>query len=152
MALLQIGPVAFETTGPLLDKLKHHTKGWVSQKRFGRADARQWTGLMDEDVSVSATVYVDYFDGAGTAAKLRAVQSLPQMVVSGAGDVYGLWCILEVGDEQTQHDASGAPGKIALDIKLGRYGEDGWDGLGALLGQSAGVGAAIGAALAVRLF
>lgn len=152
MAMLQIGPVAFETTGPHFDKLKHHQKGWVSQKRFGRADARQWTGIMDAEVTISGTIYLDYYGGFGALALLRQIQPTPQMVVSGAGDVFGLCCILDVGNEQTHQDASGVPGKVTFDVKLGAYGEDAWSGLGAL-GRP--VGSAVGAAAAlasVRLF
>lgn len=152
MPLLQIGPVVFETTGPHLDKLKHHVKGWVAQKRFGRADARQWTGVDGESIEVSGTIWTDYYDGFGALGQLRALQPHPQMVVSGAGDVFGLWCIIEVGNEQTLQYPDGTPRRVGYDLKLAPYGEDAWSGLGALAGP---VGSAIGAAAAfasVRLF
>ncbi len=137
MAMLQIGRVAFETSGPHYDKLSHHLKAtWARQKRFGRRDALQFTGLAEEPVDVSGTIYPDYYGGFSSLASLRAMMSKPQMVVSGAGDVMGLWVILEVGSEQTYQDPAGRPRKVTFSVKLDRYGEDGASGLG--LGQIAG--------------
>jgi phage protein U len=125
MAMLQIGPVAFSVDGPSFDKLKSTAKGeWASQKRFARRNARQWTGYGDDDVVVSGTIYTEYFHGVGSLGTLRALMPYPQMLVSGAGDVFGLWCIEEVGHEQTYQDREGRPAKVSFDVKLGRYGED----------------------------
>lgn len=145
MAMLQIGSVAFETTGPHYDKLAHHAKAtWARQHRFGRRDALQFTGLGEEPVDVSGTIYPDYYAGFSSLAALRSQMSRPQMVVSGAGDVMGLWVILEVGAEQTFQDPRGRPRKITFSVKLDRYGEDGFGGMGlaALAGAIAGIGAA----------
>lgn len=156
MTMLQIGPVTFETSGPHFDKLKHHQRGWVSQARFGRADARQWTGTMDDELTICGTIFTDYypagFDALGT---LRAIQPYPQMVVSGAGDVFGLWCILDVSNEQTLQYADGVPRKVTFDLKLGAYGED--DYIGGLFGPAGvtPIARAIGGAIAagaLRLF
>jgi phage protein U len=126
MGMLQIGSVAFTTTGPHYDKLKHAMKAdWARQKRFGRRDALQFTGLGEESVTVTGTIYTDYFNGFDALATLRSQMPRPQMVVSGAGDVFGLWCIIEVGNEQTYQDSSGAPRKITFDVKLEAFGEDG---------------------------
>ena len=135
MPMLQIGSVAFKTTGPHYDKMKSSfTAQWARQKRFGRSDAMQWTGEGEDDVSISGTIYTDYYGGFGALSSLRSMSRSPQMVVSGAGDVFGRWCILNVSNEQTLQDASGKPRKVTFDIKLTRYGEDGFDGLGSIIG------------------
>jgi len=151
MPMLQIGSVAFKTTGPHYDKMKSSfTAQWARQKRFGRSDAMQWTGEGEDDVSISGTIYTDYYGGFGALSSLRSMSRSPQMVVSGAGDVFGRWCILNVSNEQTLQDASGKPRKVTFDIKLTRYGEDGFDGLGSLggigsaLGGLGGIGGALG--------
>jgi uncharacterized protein len=135
MTMLQIGSVSFTTTGPHYDKLKHSKKfDWARQKRFGRSDAMQYTGEGEEDVTVSGTIYTDYYAGFGALATLRSMGRSPQMVVSGAGDVFGRWCILEISNEQTLQDADGVPRKVTFDLKLTRYGEDGFDGIGSIIG------------------
>lgn len=135
MTMLQIGSVAFTTTGPHYDKLRHSKKFvWARQARFGRSDALQYTGEGEEDVTVSGTIWTDYYAGFGALASLRAMGRSPQMLVSGAGDVFGRWCVLEVANEQTLQDADGVPRKVTFDLKLSRYGEDGVNGIGAVFG------------------
>lgn len=140
MAMLQVGAVAFETTGPHYEKLKHLTKGdWARQKRFGRRDAMQWTGWGDESVHINGTIYPDYYGGFDALATLRSQMPEPQMIVSGAGDVFGLFCILDVGNEQTRQYADGTPRKVTFEVSLTAYGEDGFAGIGGGLGAIIGL-------------
>ena len=94
----------------------------------------------EDSVAITGTIYPEYFGGFGSLAVLRAVMPAPQMVVSGAGDVFGLWCIMEVGNEQSYQDAAGRPSKVTFDVKLERYGEDTPGLLGGFLGLGAGIG------------
>ncbi|MEQ1670379.1 MAG: phage tail protein [Hyphomicrobium sp.] len=126
MTMLQIGGVAFTVRGPHYESLRHSAQFmWPAQPRVGRRDALQYTGEGEDVIEVAGTIYPDYFGGYGALAKLRAMARRPQMVVSGTGDVFGLYCITEVGDEQTFNDHRGRPGKITFTLKLMRYGEDG---------------------------
>lgn len=148
MPMLQIGAVAFSTIGPHYDKLASSAKAtWARQKRFARADALQFTGMGEEAVTVSGTIYTDYFQGFSSLSTLRAQMPRPQMLVSGAGDVFGLWCIVGVSNEQTYQDQRGRPRKVTFDVKLERYGEDGVGGLG-LAAFSSALSAIGGAGLA----
>lgn len=133
MAMLQIGPVQFRINGPHYDSLRHTARfSWPAQGRFGRRDALQFTGEGEETVEVRGTIYPDYFNGFGALATLRAIARVPQIVVTGAGDVFGIWVIEEVGNEQTYQDRHGRPAKVTFDVRLKRYGEDG-AGLGVRL-------------------
>lgn len=135
MAMLQLGEVAFSTSGPHYDKLKHSFKAhWARHKRFGRRDALQATGIGEDDVHISGTIYLDYYPGFGDLAVFRRMSQTPQMLVSGVGDVFGRWCILGVSNEQTQQDKHGVPGKVTFDLHLSAYGEDEWDGDGVIFG------------------
>ncbi len=126
MAMLQIGPVQFKTTGPHYEALKHQAEiCWPKQGRFGRRDARQYTGEGDETITVQGTIYTDYFGGFSALDRLRAIARVPHLVISGGGDVFGRYCIVNVGNEQTYQDARGAPRKVTFEVKLERYGEDG---------------------------
>ncbi len=149
MAMLQIGPVAFEVAGPSYQSLKSKFKrDWARQKRFGRRDAMQNTGIGEDSVEVHGLIYTDYQDGFGAIATLKAISGVPQMVVSGDGDVYGLWCITSVDADKTYPDAQGRTGKVAFTVKLEAYGEDGdLDIAGA-----GGLAGTIAAAVAIRLW
>ncbi len=141
MPMLQIGPVAFETTGTHYDKLKNAFKAtWVRQKRFSRADALQYTGTGEVGIKVSGTIWTDYFGWNGTLGTLRDLSPYPQIVVSGAGDVFGLWAITEVNNEQSIQDQHGIPRKVTFDIALEAYGEDEFFGGGDIIGLTAGIG------------
>jgi uncharacterized protein len=135
MPMLQLGEVTFSTSGPHYDKLKHSFKAhWARHKRFGRRDALQATGIGEDDVHISGTIYLDYYPGFGDLAVFRRMSQTPQMLVSGAGDVFGRWCILSVSNEQTLQDKFGVPGKVTFDLHLSQYGEDEWDGDATIIG------------------
>lgn len=126
MAMLQIGRVQFKPRGPAYESLRHSARfEWPAAARFGRRDALQFTGEGEETVEVQGTIYTDYFGGFDAIKRLRAMARIPQMVVSGAGDVFGRWCILEVANVQTYSDAAGRPRKVEFTLQLSRYGEDG---------------------------
>jgi uncharacterized protein len=135
MAMLQLGEVAFSVSGPHYDKLKSSFKAhWARHKRFGRRDALQATGIGEDDVHVSGTIYLDYYPGFGDLAVFRRMSQTPQMLVSGAGDVFGRWCILGVSNEQTLQDKDGVPGKVTFELHLSCYGEDEWSGADSIIG------------------
>ncbi|MGB4864301.1 MAG: phage tail protein [Hyphomicrobium sp.] len=126
MAMLQIGSVQFSTRGPHYESLREAAQFmWPAQPRTGRRDALQYTGEGEECVEIAGTIYTEYFDGFSSIRRLKAMARVPQMVVSGGGDVFGLFCITEVGNEQTFSDHHGRPRKVTFTIKLMRYGEDG---------------------------
>ena len=126
MAMLQIGPVQFTTRGPHYESLRHSAQFmWPAQPRVGRRDALQYTGEGEETVEIAGTIYTDYFGGFSSVAALRALAPVPQLVVSGSGDVFGRYCIVEVANEQTFNDQHGRPRKVTFTVKLQRYGEDG---------------------------
>lgn len=131
MTMLQIGTVQFAVSGPHYDALRHSSQFcWPSQGRFGRRDARQFTGEGDESVEISGAIYTDYYPGFAALERLRSMARTPQFVVSGAGDVLGRYCITEISNEQTYQDQYGRPRKVTFNITLERYGEDGGFGFG----------------------
>jgi uncharacterized protein len=135
MPMLQLGEVTFSVSGLHYDKLKHSFKAhWARHKRFGRRDAMQATGIGEDDVHITGTIYLDYYPGFGDLAVFRRMSQTPQMLVSGAGDVFGRWCILSLSNEQTFQDARGVPGKVTFELHLTAYGEDEWDGVDTIIG------------------
>lgn len=126
MTMLQIGRVQFSVRGPHYDALRNDfAMNWPAQGRMGRRDALQCTGEGEETIEVSGAIYTDYYGGFGALQQLKAMARRPQMVISGAGDVFGRFSIVRVGNEQTFQDEYGRPRKVTFTVQLMRYGEDG---------------------------
>lgn len=126
MTMLQIGSVQFSVRGPHYDALRHDfAMNWPAQGRMGRRDALQCTGEGEETIEVSGVIYPDFYGGFSALQTLRGMARRPQMVISGAGDVFGRFAIVGVGNEQTFQDQFGRPAKVTFSIRLMRYGEDG---------------------------
>lgn len=126
MAMMQIGSVQFTPQGPGYDAFTHRARfEWPAQPRMGRRDALQFTGEGEETVEIQGVVYADYFGGVDVPKQLRSLGRRPQMVVSGSGDVHGLWCVIEVSNVHTYSDAKGRPRKVEFTVTLSAYGPDG---------------------------
>ena len=126
MAMLQIGNVQFQALGPSYESLRHAARfEWPAVGRVGRPDARQFTGEGEETFEVTGRIYTDYFDGFQAIRQLRSMARLPRMLVSGAGDILGRWCILEVSNVQTYPNHRGQPARVEFTVSLARYGDDG---------------------------
>lgn len=126
MTMLQIGGVQFTVLGPHYDALRHDMAfNWPAQGRMGRRDALQFTGEGEETIEVSGAIYTDYYGGFSALQQLKGMARRPQMVISGAGDVFGRFSIVRISNEQTYQDQFGRPAKVTFTVQLMRYGEDG---------------------------
>lgn len=120
--LLLVGPLGFKVTGPHFDRLRHsYDFVWPAHERFGQAPAYQFTGAGPEAVDIEGTVYPEYFAGFEALRSLAGRASRPQVVVSGSGDVFGLWIVSSLSTRQSYFDTAGNPRKIDFRIELRKY-------------------------------
>lgn len=131
--LLLVGPLGFQVTGPHFDKLRHsYDFIWPKHDRFASPPAYQFTGAGPEAVDIEGTVYPEYFPGLERLRQLAGRASQPQVVVSGSGDVFGLWIVLGLDTRQSYFDRDGNPRKVDFRIEMEKYqGQRG--GLGRLI-------------------
>ena len=121
---MALGPFGFES---LTFGFNHIGRGlatpWASIATVGGLDRLQWTGGESDKVSIDGVVFPEEFGGLdsleGVRSAARAGDVLP--LVTLGGNVYGLYVIEGVTEEQTFHDAFGRPRKDVYSIDLKRY-------------------------------
>jgi len=129
--LMQLGLFPFSIETAAYQELKRTTEyRWGKVERFGKAPAKQFTGLGDDVIDLSGTVYPNWKGGLLQISIIRALAGTgePQRMVAmpsmGLGVDHGLWCIERVEEEQSDIRAWGVPAKQRFRIRLSAYGED----------------------------
>ena len=121
---MALGPFGFESLSFGFNKVGRGLQTpWASIATVGGLDRLQWTGGEADKVSVGGVVFPEEFGGLnsleGVRSAARAGAVLP--LVTLGGNVYGLYVIEGVTEEQEFHDALGRPRKDVYSIDLKRY-------------------------------
>jgi phage protein U len=126
--MLLVGNVIFSIDGPNYDQLTRSTGiEWASQARIGRENALQFTGVGEETITLTGTIYGLFREqGIGQVDKLEGAMRThaPQLVLSGQGKRYGYYCITDLSEDQTALLDNGAPQKQSYTLTMKKYGED----------------------------
>jgi uncharacterized protein len=136
-ALMALGPYVFRIAPLTLQKIEEETlANWPVIARFGRAPARQFTGMGEGTIKIEGLYFNEEFGGHADYLALKGLQQAGQpieMIGWGAGAsfavVMGSVVILKIG---ATHEAIGPDGigrKTAFNIELGAYGEEFGGGL-----------------------
>ena len=126
--MMGLGPFRFSVGRSMYQRLTREvTARWPVQERVGRRPALQFTGPGEEHLTLEGTIYPHYTGGLEQIRGMRAQAQAgaPLMMVSGLGDVYGLWVILNVRDTESFLRADGLPRKVEFTLELSAYGPDG---------------------------
>ncbi len=77
---------------------------WRAQPRLTRAPAQQYVGLGEDTITLEGVIYPHYKGGFGQLDAMRssAANGKPLDLVSGNGDVMGLWAIRSIEDGSDQ--------------------------------------------------
>lgn len=125
-----LGPFRFDVRNAPLTSLKRDSDyRWAAQERALRAPGMQFLGPGEDQITLSATVYplvlspggINQIAGLRSAARTGARYPL----VAISGEVFGLWVITGIEEEQTYFAPTGEPQKIECSISLSAYGPDG---------------------------
>lgn len=125
--MMRIGQFNFSvSTAAYQDFTREVNYRWQPQERFGQIPAQQFTGLGEENISLSGDIYPDYAGGLGQLDNMRleAGLGLPLMLVDGQGYIWGKWVIKSIREQQTIFFADGAPRKQSFSMEITRYGDD----------------------------
>lgn len=126
--LMGIGPFRFRVMGHAYETLERSLSArWEAKGRIGRRPAMQFVGPGEDEISITATLYPELTGGLGQVEAMRAAADAgrPMMMVSGAGRVFGRYCLTEIADTASFLTRDGTPRKVEVTLKLKRYGEDG---------------------------
>ena len=125
--MLALGGYRFSLDTAAYQELQRTTAWrWAVQQRLGRRPSRQFVGPGDETMSLSGTIYPAYRGGLGQldALRLEAGSGEPLQLVTGVGEVLGLWVVDRVEETQRLFLDDGRPRAIAFQLQLTHYGED----------------------------
>jgi phage protein U len=140
--LYQLGSFAFTLPEGAPELLTHSANyRWVQQDRLGRAPAQQWLGEDSQEIQLVGVLIPGFSGKQRTAETLRelAATGEPQMLTSGSGRIYGLYCLRGVREAKTIFMDNGDARRIAFDLDLVAYGPDSAaDGAGPFGGMNLG--------------
>ena len=119
-----LGPFAFESLSfGFYGVSRELATPWAEIKTVGGLDRVQWLGGDSDRVTIVGVVFPEEFGGLdsleGVRSAARAGTVLP--LVTLGGNVYGLYVVEGVHEDQSYHDASGRPRRDVYSIELRRY-------------------------------
>lgn len=121
MHLMALGMFLFEIGTLAFDELQRKAD-WQHARshRVGARDATQFTGVGDERISLSGSVYAEITDGQVSIDDLRSMadqgEALP--LVDGRGTVYGTFVVTAIDERRAFLMADGCPRRIDFGIDL----------------------------------
>lgn len=142
MTMMRLGPFKFGVYTAAYQSLERTTEyKWGEQSLFMNYDDLQYLGPGTETITLQGVIFPEYKGGTGQLNQLRALGAtgLPQIFISGFGQIMGQWVIQQVTEGQTIFAAAGIPRRQEFTVSLRRY-----DGTGGQLGILQTVGNAIG--------
>ena len=103
---------------------KKYAYRWASQARLEKTPAKQFTGLGDETIELSGTIYPNYLGGLDQIENMKkeAGKGKPLLLTDGLGNVWGQFVVTEISESNSLFFANGIPQKIDFRINLLKYG------------------------------
>lgn len=148
---LALGPYRFHALGFSLQDLNRNLQTpWAELDVAQRFDAAHWTGPKGQSVGIGGVLFPHEFGGMASLAGIAsaAKRGRPLMLVTGAGDVGGLYRVEGISEDWSLIDAAGRPRRDAYKLDLKLYVPSGGAGLGGMLSLLGGL---IGGAVAAPL-
>lgn len=125
--MMLLGPYPFGVSTAAYQNLKRQTEHrWAAQDRFGQREALQYLGPGPDTISLDGYILPHYKGGQAQVSAMRAMASLgtPQTLLSGLGQLLGLWVVESVEEGQSVFQAGGAPRRQDFTVRLRRYDSD----------------------------
>ena len=125
--MMSFGNYRFSVESAAYQDFKRHLSiRWQSQERLVRQPALQFIGLGEETIELAGVIYPHYRGGLQQIEQLReeAIKGEPQLLVDGLGNVWGLWVVSSVEENQSFFLQGGRPLKQTFQLNLIKYGED----------------------------
>lgn len=134
--VLALGPVMFEILPLSLQKITESTRvKWPSVARFGRDNARQFTGYGDDSFRIDGLFFNQDFGGFEEYMLLKQLQRMPEPIdmIGGGGinayaTVFGPVVLLDVGATHEHIHADGVGRKVSFSIELAPFGGGAYGG------------------------
>lgn len=97
---------------------------WPSQQRIGQHAQLQYVGPGSKEITLPGVIYPRYKGGFDQIQKMEdeAGKGEPLLLVTGTGNILGLWVIESINETGSIFLGNGAPRKIEFSLKLSYYG------------------------------
>lgn len=163
MPLMCYGGVVFDALMTPVDKVTRTTAGqWASVPRIRNFPSPQFMGPQLAKVQLSAVMFPHETNGPEALAVLRLIAQagLPQVLITGTGDVYGIFKVNSIEETMDSLDVVGYPREMTYRLELEQIPDDqvesaagglGGIGLGLNLGLDLGLGLGLSIDLGVGL-
>lgn len=126
--MMALGPFRFSiATAAYQDLERSNDWRWPSIERIGVRSARQYVGPGEDQITMRGTIYPAFVAqraGLDQIPQMRALADagLPQVLVDGAGRVWGEFVIVSLREGQNVFFSDGTPRAIDFDLTLVAYG------------------------------
>ena len=130
--MMQLGTFQFGLDTAAYQRLARSAEAnWARQTRIGTTDQLQLVGFSAQSIEVSGTILPQWRGGYSQTGSMRSLLALglPLPLVSGRGDILGLWVVESVTEDHEIFDVGGSARVQSFSMKLARYDA----GLGSLL-------------------
>jgi phage protein U len=121
---MALGPFMFESLSSGYSGVRRDlSTRWADIQTVGGLNRLQWTGGDDDTVEIEGVIFPHEFGGLAVLDGVRGAATSGTVVplVTLGGNVYGLYVIEGVSEDQSYHDANGRPRKDVFRIRLKRY-------------------------------
>lgn len=129
VTMMALGSYRFSVSTAAYQELERQNEWrWQSIDRIGAKPAQQFTGPGATTITMRGAIYPAFARqrrGLDQLPQMRATADtgLPQLLVDGAGRVWGRFCIASIVENQTVFFADGTPRRIDFTIGLVEYGD-----------------------------
>lgn len=123
--MMALGDYRFSIDTAAYQRLERRSSWrWQAVDRLGARPAMQFIGSGEDSISMDGTVFPSYAGGLGQVEAMRkeADRGEPLMLVSGAGRVWGKFCITEISETHEVFFSDGTPRRIDFSLNLVMYG------------------------------
>ncbi|WP_304351066.1 phage tail protein [Comamonas testosteroni] len=125
--LMALGQFVFGIATLAYEEFKR-SNSWrhPSNSRVGARGARQFVGVGDDTITLSGWIAPELTGTYSSVAELRAMGDSGQAfaLVSGTGEVFGQYVLVQLSETGTLHYQDGTPRRIAFDLQLERVDDD----------------------------
>ena len=130
--MMQFGAFQFGLDTAAYQRLSRTAEAkWARQTRIGTTDQLQLVGFAAQSIEITGTILPQWRGGYAQTGSMRSLVTLglPLPLVSGRGDILGLWVAESASEEHETFDVGGSARVQSFSMKLARYDA----GLGSLL-------------------
>lgn len=125
--LLSLGDFRFSVDTAAYDGMDVDAEyPWARADRLGESPQMQAMGKEHRKMTLKGLIITTYRGGVGQPEALRqmAARMEPLDLVTGDGRAWGKWCIMRVGESDSNFFIDGVPRMQSFTLELERYGNE----------------------------